>query len=60
LREADCKRGKHVLDLLLTVVAGAGGMGYPPQNKPVDLEAVMKLTISRLAALHLQGIIGRN
>lgn len=60
LREANGKRGKRVSDLLLTVVAEAGDMGYPPQNKPDDLEAIMKLTISRLADFHWQGMIGRN
>lgn len=59
LQEAECKSRKHISDLLLTVME-AGGICHIPQNKPVDLEARMKLTISRLAALHWQGMIDRN
>lgn len=47
LQEAECKSRKHISDLLLTVME-AGGICHIPQNKPVDLEARMKLTISSL------------
>lgn len=46
LLEADCKRGKHISDHCWHLSQRQEAWGYPLQNKPVDLEYIMKETIS--------------